>query len=52
LYEFAPGDVRNYIRPLYAQLDPDGWWRPTWAGGPPSMSWDDFVEPPEAERPL
>src|SRR5438309_601274 len=27
LYEFAPGDPRNYRRPCWAQPSPDGWWR-------------------------
>jgi hypothetical protein len=52
LYEFPPGDSRNYRRRAYAQLDRDGWWRPVWAGGPPKMRREDFVALPEAERPL
>jgi hypothetical protein len=52
LYEFAPGDPRNYRRPAYAQLGKDGSWRPTWAGGPSKMRWDDYIALPEAERPL
>jgi hypothetical protein len=52
LYEFAPGDPRNYQRRAYAQLGKDGWWCPTRAGGPPKMRWDEYIALPEAERPL
>jgi hypothetical protein len=52
LYQFAPGDPGNYHRRAYAQLGKDGWWRPTWAGGPPKMRWDDNLALPESERPL